>query len=40
MNGRAIPRSIDEYIAGQPAKVRAILTRIRRTIARAAPAAQ
>lgn len=40
MNGRAIPRSIDEYIAGQPAKSQAILTRIRRTIARAAPAAQ
>lgn len=41
MNGqRAVARSIDEYIAGQPAKSQAILTRIRRTIARAAPAAQ
>jgi uncharacterized protein YdhG (YjbR/CyaY superfamily) len=37
---RATPRSIDEYIAAQPAKSQAILTRIRRTIARAAPAAQ
>ena len=37
---RAIPRSIDEYIAAQPAKSQAILRRIRRTIARAAPAAQ
>lgn len=37
---RAIARSIDEYIAAQPAKSRAILTRIRRTIERAAPAAQ
>jgi uncharacterized protein YdhG (YjbR/CyaY superfamily) len=36
---RAIPGSIDEYIAAQPAKSRAILRRIRRTIARAAPAA-
>lgn len=37
---RIIPRSIDEYIAAQPAKAQAILRRIRRTIARAAPAAQ
>ena len=37
---RAVPRSIDAYIAAQPVKAQAILRRIRRTIARAAPAAQ
>jgi uncharacterized protein YdhG (YjbR/CyaY superfamily) len=33
------PRDIDEYIAGFPAGVRAILQRVRTTIARAAPLA-
>src|SRR5262245_4333023 len=37
--GRA-PESIDEYIAGCPPGVRAILKKIRATIRRAAPAAQ
>ena len=34
------PESIDEYIAGFPPKVRAILKKVRSTIHRAAPAAQ
>jgi len=37
---RATPRGIDEYIAAQPPQARAILKRIRRTVARIAPAAQ
>src|SRR5262245_11395168 len=37
--GRA-PESIDEYIAGFPPRVRAILKKMRSTIHRAAPAAQ
>ena len=37
---RATPKSIDQYIAGFPPEVRAILERIRRTIRSAAPEAQ
>jgi uncharacterized protein YdhG (YjbR/CyaY superfamily) len=36
----AAPKDIDEYIAGFPADVQAILQKIRRTIQRAAPEAQ
>lgn len=38
--GQAGPRDIDEYIAGFPADVRKLLERIRRTIRKAAPAAE
>jgi uncharacterized protein YdhG (YjbR/CyaY superfamily) len=38
--GRKTPRSIDEYIAGFPPKVRLVLERIRSTIRKAAPAAE
>ena len=34
------PQTIDEYIAGFPPKVQAILKKIRRTIRKAAPAAE
>lgn len=37
---RATPTSIDEYIAAAPPEVRSILERIRRTIQKAAPAAE
>ena len=40
MATRPTPATIDEYIAGFPADVQAILTRIRRTVAAAAPEAQ
>jgi len=36
----ATPKSIDQYIAGSPPEVRAILVRIRRTIRSAAPEAE
>jgi uncharacterized protein YdhG (YjbR/CyaY superfamily) len=34
------PKSIDEYVAGSPSEVQAILTRIRKTIRAAAPDAE
>lgn len=34
------PTSIDEYLAAYPPKIRAILQRIRRTVAKAAPGAE
>jgi len=37
---RATPTSIDEYVAAAPLEVRSILERIRRTIQKAAPAAE
>ena len=37
---RAAPTSIDEYIAAAPPEVRSILEKIRKTIQKAAPAAQ
>ena len=37
---RAAPTSIDEYIAAAPREVRSILEKIRKTIQKAAPAAQ
>lgn len=39
-NTRAVPESIDEYIAGFPLEIQAILERIRLTISAAAPSAQ
>ncbi len=36
----AVPKTIDEYIAGYPPKVRGILEKIRRTIIKAAPGAE
>jgi len=37
---QAAPQNIDEYIAGFPTEVQAILQRIRRTIRKAAPGAE
>ncbi len=39
-NGRKIPSTVDEYIAGFPPDMRQILERVRRTIRRALPAAE
>jgi uncharacterized protein YdhG (YjbR/CyaY superfamily) len=39
-NTNAVPESIDEYIAGFPLEIQAILERIRLTISAAAPSAQ
>jgi uncharacterized protein YdhG (YjbR/CyaY superfamily) len=39
MTARSTPRNIDEYIAGFPPEVQAILEKIRSTVRKAAPRA-